>query len=573
MLEKIKTNKFCQFIWPYLLIALATTIVISPQLISHTILASDDTADTLFHYSRFYDAGMQLKTGIFSIFQTNFTFQQSGRIINAIYGPLFAYFNGILVLIAGNWFNYQVILAYVISLLGAGSMYYLLQKVGINKLLATVMGIIYINIGMIPAFINRSSFNGWGQALIPLVVLCGVRMIQDREKPINWIQLMLVMSLLVQVHVLSTLMAALLLLPFFIYSLIINQNSKKIWIPFIKAVVGTIVLSANVIGAFLVLMPNNHLAANTEFDLSRGGLRPHVLWHNEYGTAFAYILPIFVLLIIAQFVYVVIHYKKDKLNTFVTIWGTVLLGLSSFVFPWGLVQSIFPRLKSYFQFPFRLTVVAYPLILLGMTLTVNHLLKQGVKPRAVGISLVVVLLLEAALPNIITNHIFTVACGKDAQVQTVAKASNSDQMLKILKWHYLPDYLPTKDKSIDQNAAYLYKINVVDQYQKFNHKVAKNGDLILSWKGKKDKDIVLPVVLYKQSELTVNSKKFTGAKNVIGNPIISQKSGLNRAVLHFIAAAWFYVVSAISLIAWLSVLVFYLWKKFINNKNNKIKVA
>ena len=295
MLEKIKTNKFCQFIWPYLLIALATTIVISPQLISHTILASDDTADTLFHYSRFYDAGMQLKTGIFSIFQTNFTFQQSGRIINAIYGPLFAYFNGILVLIAGNWFNYQVILAYVISLLGAGSMYYLLQKVGINKLLATVIGIIYINIGMIPAFINRSSFNGWGQALMPLVVLCGVRMIQDREKPINWIQLMLVMSLLVQVHVLSTLMADLLFLHFFLYSLIINQNSKKIWIPFIKAVVGTIVLSANVIGAFLVLMPNNHLAANTEFDLSRGGLRPHVLWHNEYGTAFAYIFRILVI--------------------------------------------------------------------------------------------------------------------------------------------------------------------------------------------------------------------------------------------------------------------------------------
>ena len=101
----------------------------------------------------------------------------------------------------------------------------------------------------------------------------------------------------------------------------------------------------------------------------------------------------------------------------------------------------------------------------------------------------------------------------------------------------------------------------------------KNGDLILSWKGKKDKDIVLPVVLYKQSELTVNSKKFTGAKNVIGNPIVSQKSGLNRAALHFIAPAWFYVVSAISLIAWLSVLVFYLWKRFINNKNNKIKVA
>lgn len=568
MLEKIKTNKFCQFIWPYLLIILATTIVISPQLISHTILASDDTADTLFHYSRFYDAGMQLKSGIFSIFQTNFTFQQSGRIINAIYGPLFAYFNGILVLIAGNWFNYQVILAYLISLLGAGSMYYLLKQVGINKLLATVMGIIYINIGMIPAFINRSSFNGWGQALMPLVVLCGVRMICNKKQPINWIQLMIVMSLLIQVHVLSTLMAVLLLIPFFIYSLIINNNSKKVWIPFIKAVLGTVVLSANVIGAFLVLMSTNHLSATTEFDLSRGGLRPHMLWHNEYGTAFAYILPIFVLLIIAQFIYVVMHYKQDKLNTFVTIWGTVLLGLSSFVFPWGLVQRVFPSLKSYFQFPFRLTVVAYPLILLGMALTVNYLLKEGVKPKAVGISLVTILLLEAAGPNIITNHIFTVACRKDAQVQVVAKQSTSDKMLEMLKWHYLPDYLPTKDKSIDQNAAYLYKVNVVERYQKFDHRVTKNGDLVLSWKANKDNKIVLPVVLYTQSELTVNSKIFSGAKNVIGNPIVDQKAGLNRAILHFAVPSWFYVISAISLISWLLVIVFLLCKKFINNKNN-----
>ncbi len=283
-------------------------------------------------------------------------------------------------------------------------------------------------------------------------------------------------------------------------------------------------------------MPTNHLSATTEFDLSRGGLRPHMLWHNEYGTAFAYILPIFVLLIIAQFIYVVMHYKRNKLNTFVTIWGTVLLGLSSFVFPWGLVQRVFPSLKSYFQFPFRLTVVAYPLILLGMALTVNHLLKEGVK--------------------------------KDAQVQVVAKQSTSDKMLEMLKWHYLPDYLPTKDKSIDQNAAYLYKINVVERYQKFDHRVTKNGDLVLSWKANKDNKIVLPVVLYTQSELTVNSKKFSGAKNVIGNPIVDQKAGLNRAILHFTVPTWFYVISAISLISWLLVIVFLLWKKFINNKDN-----
>ena len=61
-----------------------------------------------------------------------------------------------------------------------------------------------------------------------------------------------------------------------------------------------------------------------------------------------------------------------------------------------------------------------------MALTVNYLLKEGVKPKAVGISLVTILLLEAAVPNIITNHIFTVACRKDAQVQVAPRdKSNS----------------------------------------------------------------------------------------------------------------------------------------------------
>ena len=179
-----------------------------------------------------------------------------------------------------------------------------------------------------------------------------------------------------------------------------------------------------------------------------------------------------------------------------------------------------------------------------------------------------ILLLEAAIPNLITNHIFTVACAKDTTVQQVADKSNDSEMLNMLKWHYLPDYLPTKDKSIDQNAAYLYKINVVNQWQKYRHYVTKNGDLILSWKGKESRDIVLPVVLYKQSELTVNNKKFSGAKNVIGNPIIYQKRGLNHATLRFIVPTWFYIVSAISMMSWLAAIVFLIWKNFINSKNN-----
>lgn len=44
-------------------------------------------SDSVFHYNRFYEAAMQLKNGNFSYFLSLYGFQQSGRIVNALYGP------------------------------------------------------------------------------------------------------------------------------------------------------------------------------------------------------------------------------------------------------------------------------------------------------------------------------------------------------------------------------------------------------------------------------------------------------------------------------------------------------
>ena len=64
-------------------------------------------SDSIFHFNRFYDTSQQIKNLDFHYFISLYGFQESGRIINALYGPLFAYFQGILVLISKNWFTYQ----------------------------------------------------------------------------------------------------------------------------------------------------------------------------------------------------------------------------------------------------------------------------------------------------------------------------------------------------------------------------------------------------------------------------------------------------------------------------------
>ncbi|XID85245.1 hypothetical protein ACF0HX_04250 [Pediococcus pentosaceus] len=66
-------------------------ILVLPQIMNKSIILG---ADSIFHFNRFYDTYMQFRTGNFSYFQTNFGFQQSGRIINALYGHFVSIWDG-----------------------------------------------------------------------------------------------------------------------------------------------------------------------------------------------------------------------------------------------------------------------------------------------------------------------------------------------------------------------------------------------------------------------------------------------------------------------------------------------
>ena len=109
----------------FLIITLITFVLTYYQIRYKAVFVYNDTA---FHYNRYFDIFQQLKTGNFSYFQTNYGFSQSGRIINAVYGPGFAYLNGLLLLLCKNWFIYQIITTFLLNYLAGYGYLYLVVK-------------------------------------------------------------------------------------------------------------------------------------------------------------------------------------------------------------------------------------------------------------------------------------------------------------------------------------------------------------------------------------------------------------------------------------------------------------
>ncbi|WP_259682033.1 hypothetical protein [Lactiplantibacillus pentosus] len=100
-------------------IGLATLLMISPLFLNHQALYG---VDGPFQYSRIYEAAMQLKNHNFS-FMNLYTFQQAGRIVNSLYSPLVAVLCGILLLLVGNWFRFQIISLFIVYFLCGYFMY------------------------------------------------------------------------------------------------------------------------------------------------------------------------------------------------------------------------------------------------------------------------------------------------------------------------------------------------------------------------------------------------------------------------------------------------------------------
>lgn len=555
--EKYK-NKIIDYLIPIILSLVIATVLIWTELTTRSGLTLDDTA---FHFHRFYDTYQQIQNHNFSYFQMNYGMGESGRIVNALYGPFFAYLMGSLLLFCSSWLRFQILITYLIFLVGGLGIYRLSRKAKISQVVSSIVTALFLTTGYIAYWSRSNAFNSWGAVLIPFVLIQGINLLNNHKTRFSWISLGIVMAIVAQIHLLSTFFSILALIPFFIYGLVLSENKRQMWIDVFKAVGLFIVLTANVWGAFLLLYPTNQMASPIDYSPVLTAVNLSVAGTSTMWTS---ITEVTLLLFIVQLIYVIFNFKSSKLNTFVTLEGIVFLYLSSNLFPWQFVKDTLPAVTGYLQFPNRFTVVAYPLLFLGIGLTLNELIKSHGKKLgmiASALAIVVVLFNVRADFNEINNNITynkgITSNAKEMKEKGLALYINKVEINS-------PDYLPVRKKIKSSDITGML-MSMSPQKNNFEQKTLSNGRLELTWKDSTSKVTTLPIFIYKQSELSLNNKVIKPKVNEIGMPQVQSRKGKNTAILSFKTPIWFIILLYISILSWVLLIIYgvFRWVKII----------
>lgn len=546
--EKYK-NKIIDYLIPIILSLVIATVLIWTELTTRSGLTLDDTA---FHFHRFYDTYQQIQNHNFSYFQMNYGMGESGRIVNALYGPFFAYLMGSLLLFCSSWLRFQILITYLIFLVGGLGIYRLSRKVKISQVVSSIVTALFLTTGYIAYWPRSNAFNSWGAVLIPFVLIQGINLLNNHKTRFSWISLGIVMAIVAQIHLLSTFFSILALIPFFIYGLVLSENKRQMWIDVFKAVGLFIVLTANVWGAFLLLYPTNQMASPIDYSPVLTAVNLSVAGTSTMWTS---ITEVTLLLFIVQLIYVIFNFKSSKLNTFVTLEGLVFLYLSSNLFPWQFVKDTLPAVTGYLQFPNRFTVVAYPLLFLGIGLTLNELIKSHGKKLgmiASALAIIVVLFNVRADFNEINNNI-TYNKGITSNAKEMKEKGLAPYINKVEI--NSPDYLPVRKKIKSSDITGML-MSMSPQKNNFEQRVISNGRLEFTWKDSTSKVTTLPIFIYKQSELSLNNKVIKPKVNEIGMPQVQSRKGKNTAILSFKTPIWFTILLYISILSWVLLIIY-----------------
>lgn len=555
--EKYK-NKIIDYLIPIILSLVIATVLIWTELTTRSGLTLDDTA---FHFHRFYDTYQQIQNHNFSYFQMNYGMGESGRIVNALYGPFFAYLMGSLLLFCSSWLRFQILITYLIFLVGGLGIYRLSRKIKLSQVVSSIVTALFLTTGYIAYWPRSNAFNSWGAVLIPFVLIQGINLLNNHKKRFSWISLGIVMAIVAQIHLLSTFFSILALIPFFIYGLVLSENKRQMWIDVFKAVGLFIVLTANVWGAFLLLYPTNQMASPIDYSPVLTAVNLSVAGTSTMWTS---ITEVTLLLFIVQLIYVIFNFKSSKLNTFVTLEGIVFLYLSSNLFPWQFVKDTLPAVTGYLQFPNRFTVVAYPLLFLGIGLTLNELIKSHGKKLgmiASALAIVVVLFNVRADFNEINNNI-TYNKGITSNAKEMKEKGLAPYINKVEI--NSPDYLPVRKKIKSSDITGML-MSMSPQKNNFEQRALSNGRLELTWKDSTSKVTTLPIFIYKQSELSLNSKVIKPKVNEIGMLQVQSRKGKNTAILSFKTPTWFTILLYISILSWALLIIYgvFRWVKIV----------
>ncbi|MGM0238191.1 hypothetical protein [Enterococcus sp. AZ103] len=533
------------------IIVLVAILFIMPHFISQNMVLG---ADALFHYNRFYETAMQIKHHNFSPFISLYGFQQSARVVNAVYGPIFAYFQGLLVLAAGTWFRYQILSNFILYLVSGFSMYGLLRYGKVKRPLATLTAIIFMTTYTVLYWTINQGFTSWGTSLMPLCLLPIVDMSMRHRFPV--VKVALSVAVLTQIHMLSAIMLGWIYIPFFISYLIKSDIKKTLW-QLVKAIGLYVLLTVNVWASLLMMNLGNHL----QF--------PFVNYHmsdkaiNLKGSYWLDYPQILVPLVIVMLLIFIVTHKKIQGFT-KQLLGTSLffLLLSTSLIPWTFLVQHHVPFVSLIQFPFRFFE---PFTMLFLFFAASMLEQLMFKRWWHGVMAVICLLSVlgsistinlrlARWDNISLNKPHTYRMKNVEETKKDFYSKDLQLALEDMQ-KSSPDYLPTYD-SDQKNSYQLYGEQIILNDKNFE-KTAKNGELTVTWESKTAGMARLPVIVYRRTQLSQNGQplKYTDLSE-IGSPTVTEKVGKNQLTVKYLVPWYIYLSFAVSVVSWFGCLIF-----------------
>ena len=579
-MDKAATRRRQQVITTIIIVA-AALVFIMPQLLNKSLLLGTDYN---FHFNRIYDAAMQIRHHNFNFMQSNYGFSQSGRVVNALYGPLGTYLLGGLLLLAGSWFKFQLLTGFLVALLAGTSMYLFASRLGVRRNWSRMAAALYIFTSWIPMWSLNQSAAGIGMAMMPLVLLTGIRLLYMHSNWRSALALGLSMGALMQIHLMSAVLAAAALLPLAIVALVHERDRRsRIVANGLLAVIIAVLLSANFLAAYYNVTHGNQIV---------GTFGVIDMYSNSVSLSFAEsfqtMLGLFFSVgFVFAAIYAMVSKRMDALLRTITLTGAGFLLLSTRIMPWDAVAKRMLGVKNLIQFPNRFLAVAIPLLLVGLLLIIQDLPflnpKQDESKR-------MKVALQATIVILFAFQPLSLMMGKAVQWQNGDGVSNkaihtavhmktttgfstkqiqaafgSGDLSTPLHDYYngVIDYLPlpntgatgTYDAQTPQYEAlatqYEQQLAVPTRQKRFHKSTIAHGVLQTTFNSKRAQSVRLPVVLYTSSKLLLNGRVVMPKLNKLGMPTVKAKAGRNVAKLSYIEPTYLKLAIRGTVVAWL----------------------
>lgn len=550
--------------------------MITPQLVQHSIILG---ADSLFHFNRFLDTEQQIAHGNIQYFISTYGYSQSGRIVNALYGPYLAYFNGFLLYLVKSWFWYQILSGILVAFIAGTTMYHLSRTNHVQYNYSVFISALYMMTYGITTWITGQQFLAWGAMIIPLGLSVATRLIRDAKNPIKVLEMTLVTSLFVETHVLSTLFLILIYLIFFMIALFTVQDVRKLFKSLFVSIIVTIVLTSNVWLPMIDLYRNNHLMSpfKNNFPLQNG-----MVYFSD-GSRLTLIL--FILFVIQIGLVILKITQNSFLSKMATVLGGLILIATFPLLPWNAIFSHLPFI-SIIQFPYRLLPFAEALLLLGLGMTLTSATAQNRVPQIYKLIMFVIIVASltgvqqsvynaAAIwqsnGNIIRSSGNVTYNANGEKLRQLFQSKNlSDPLLSV--WKPVSDYVPLKKDVLIAHPYNQYNMEIVK-----NKSIAKKsvkGGIEVKWMSSDTKYHNIGVLKYADTQLNINGHK--AQKNQyyttdIGTVMFKSTIGKNIVTVTYHESALMKATLALNIVSWI-IVTFVLIFRSIQKLNKKLRL-